>query len=141
GSAAAWLRSAAPDADVGVHVDLAGGRPARFLARSLLGLVPARDVRAAVRRQVTAARTLGLSPTHVDAHRHAFLATGVYRAVASEARALGIRGIRFPAPLGTLRAGAGPAGIAKALVLTAAGIALRGAPRAAGMASPDGIAD
>ena len=141
GAAAASLLERAPDVDVGVHVDLAGDRPARFLARSLLGLVPARDVRAAVRRQVTAARALGLCPTHVDAHRHAFLASGVYRAVASEARAMGILGIRFPAPLGTMRAGAGAAGVVKALVLTAAGIALRGAPRAAGMASPDGIAD
>src|SRR5439155_306046 len=98
------------------------------------------DVRRAARRQVLAARALGVAPTHLDAHRHAFLVPRVYRAVAAEARSLSVRGIRFPAPLGSLRAGLGAPGLAKGALLFAAGIALRGIPRAYGLAAAAGLA-
>ncbi len=143
--AAAALRALSEESgaspDVGVHLDLARGRLARFLARAALGLVPFAAVRAEVRRQVEAARALGLLPSHVDAHRHAFLVPAVYRAVAAEARALGLAGIRRPVPLGSVRCGVGLAGLAKGALLGFAGCFARGVPRALGLCAPDGIVD
>jgi predicted glycoside hydrolase/deacetylase ChbG (UPF0249 family) len=140
-AAAALLAREAPAADVGVHVDLARGGLLRFVAGTALGLVPGSAVRAEVRRQVALARSLGLEPSHADAHRHAFLAPAAYRAFAREARASGLRAVRRPVPAAGPRAGRGLAGLAKGLVLLAAGLATRGASRAAGVASPDGVVD
>lgn len=130
-------------ADVGVHVDLAHGRGrlAGFLVRCALGLVAAREVKEKVRAGIESARRVGLEPTHVDAHRHAFLFPSVYRALCAESAALGIRAVRFPLPVGGFRAGSGPAGFLKAGVLVAACVGLRGVPRRYRLAAPDGIAD
>jgi hypothetical protein len=135
-SAAAALRERGGRVDVGVHLDLARGRLAPFVARSLLGLVDARTVRADVRRQVAAARDLGLAATHVDAHRHAFFVPSVYRAVAAEAKALGLSWVRRPTPLGPVRCGVGLAGVAKGLLL-----ALTSAGRRPILPGPDGVVD
>lgn len=139
--AAAAARALAVTPDLGVHVVVGESCLATFLAKGALGLVPAADLREAVRRQVSHARSLGLTPTHLDAHRHAFLARPVYRAFAAEARQLGLCGIRFPAPAGALRCGVGLAGLAKGLVLFAAGLALRGIPHGFGLAAPVGVVD
>ncbi len=128
-------------ADLGVHVDLARGRLLSFLARSFLGLVPAGAPRAEVRRAVLLARAAGHDPSHVDAHRHAFLAPSVYRAVCAEAAALRVPAVRFPLPLGGFAAGSGLSGRVKAAVLFAASIGLRGIAHEHGLATPDGIAD
>ena len=139
-AAAAW-RARAPAARLGVHVDLAPGSLGRYLVRAGLGLTSPSSVRAAVRDQVARARSLGLSPAHVDAHRHAFFLPHVYRAFAAEAAALGIPRVRRPTPRGALRCGDGIAGFAKGLVLAFAGVFTRGVPRAYGLATTAGIAD
>ncbi|MFO0932852.1 MAG: glycosyltransferase [Planctomycetota bacterium] len=143
-SAAAEAARLVPPPDVGVHLDLAalaGGSLARFLVRSALGLVPAAAVRRAVRDAVAAARARGLAPTHVDAHRHAFLWPGTYRAVVAEAARLGVPGVRRPVPVGPVRCGPGVAGRCKGAILAAAGLATRGLARAYGRVAPDGIVD
>jgi len=124
-----------------VHVALGGARPAAFVARELLGFAAPARVRAQVRRQVEAVRARGLAPTRLDVHRHVAFAAATFRAVCAEARALGLAEVRRPAPLGTLRVGRGVAGFAKGALLTFAGLATRGLPRAYGLASPDGFAD
>jgi hypothetical protein len=139
--AVACLRRTVPDLDPGVHLDLAPDGVLPFLVGSLLGVPSTRDLRAAVRSQVRRARALGLRPTHLDAHRHAFLWPSVYRACAAEARAQGLVGIRQPTPVGALRCGAGPLGLAKGVFLAATGIGRRGIPHAYGLAAPAGIVD
>jgi hypothetical protein len=129
-AAAAAAARLSPPPDVGVHLDLAalaGGSLARFLVRSALGLVPARDVRRAVRAAVAAARARGLAPTHLDAHRHAFLLPSTYRAVAAEAARLGVPGVRRPVPVGGRCGRRRRPG--KGAVLFAAGVATRGSAR------------
>jgi dolichol-phosphate mannosyltransferase len=140
-SAAAALCAMRSPPDVGVHIDFAQGRLFRFLARSIAGLVSRRELRDVVRSAVASARSRGLSPSHVDAHRHAFFLPSTYLVVAHEARRLGIRSIRWPRPAGSLRCGAGLAGLVKGAVLSAAAFASRGSARAAGLACPDGIVD
>jgi hypothetical protein len=146
-TAAAAATSAArlsPVPDVGVHLDLAalaGGSLVRFLGRAALGLVPARDVRRAVADAVGAARARGLAPTHVDAHRHAFLLPSTYRAVVAEAARLGVPSVRRPVPVGPVRCGRGAIGWCKGVVLLVAGLATRGVARAHGRAAPDGVVD
>jgi len=139
--AAARVRAAAPDLDVGVHLDLAPRGVARFLLGSWLGVPSTRALRASVRAQIARARVLGLHPTHVDAHRHAFLWPRVYRACAAEARAQGLIGIRQPTPVGAWRCGAGGAGLCKGVLLAATGLGRRGIPHAYGLAAPAGIVD
>jgi hypothetical protein len=140
-AAAAALRAGPGARDVGVHLDLAGPALPAFLARAAAGLVEPSEVRARARAQVLRARSLGIAPTHVDAHRHAFLVPRVYRAVLSAAREEGVGAARLPRPLGALRCGPGLAGLAKGLVLAAAAPALGAHARAAGVATPDGIVD
>jgi hypothetical protein len=140
-SAAASLASVGRPHDAGVHLDLARGSLSRFLLRSATGRVRAEAVRAAVRAQVARARALGVAPTHVDAHRHAFFLPWTYRAVLREGRAQGIASARLPLPLGTLRVGDGVAGIAKGLALTLVAPWLRPLPRRSGVATPDGVVD
>jgi GT2 family glycosyltransferase len=140
-SGAAALCAQAPQAEVGVHVDLAGERLAGFLARAASGVESSEAIRARVRRQIETARGLGVAPERVDAHRHAFFPPAAYRAVAAEARASCVGAIRRPVPIGSLRCGAGRAGIAKGALLWAAGLFTRGVPRAYGLRAPDGVVD
>ncbi|MBL9085704.1 MAG: glycosyltransferase [Planctomycetia bacterium] len=143
-AAAAAARRLDPAPDVGVHLDLAalaGGSLARFLVRTLLGGVPVRDVRRAVRDAVGAARARGLVPTHVDAHRHAFLLPSTFRAVVAEAARLGVPGVRRAVPAGPVRCGPGVAGRCKGALLAVAGLATRGLARAYGRVAPEGIVD
>lgn len=140
----AAVRARALGADVGVHLDLVGdargGLPG-FLARTALGMVPPNRIGAAAAAAIARVRALGLAPTHVDAHRHAFLWPSTYRAVLRAARREGVRWVRRPAPLGALCCGAGPLGVAKGALLALVGIATRGLPRALGCDAPDGIVD
>lgn len=144
-AAAAARRDAAGGFDVGLHVDpvaaTGAGSALRFGLRALLGLVPAAAVRAAVADAAARARAAGLAPTHLDAHRHAFLWPAVMRGFAQAARAEGLAVLRRPVPLGAWRVGPGPAGRLKALVLAVAGLGTRGVARAAGLVSPDGLLD
>ena len=140
-NAAAALAAHGNPADVGLHVDLAQGRLVRFLVRAVLGCVRPREVRSAVRAQAGRLRASGLVPTHVDAHRHAFFLPCVYRAVAAEARALGIPGLRRAVPAGSVRCGAGVAGLAKGALLWSFGLVTRGVPRAFALATSDGVVD
>ena len=124
-----------------LHLVLGGARPLAFVAREVLALPAPARVRAEVRRQVEAARARGLVPTRLDTHRHLAFPRATFRAVCAEARALGLREVRRPVPLGTLRVGRGAAGFAKGALLAVAGLAPRGLPRAYGLDAPDGFAD
>jgi hypothetical protein len=140
-AAATPLSALGARADAGVHLVLPRGSVARFLLRSLLGLERRSDVRRSVREQVLSARGMGVEPTHLDAHRHAFFPPTAYRAVLAEARALGVGSVRLPRPLVVPRCGAGLAGLLKGAVLAAASPFLRPLPRRFGLAAPDGIVD
>ena len=125
----------------GIHLQLGGERLGSFVAKAWLGVIGPAEIRAEVRRQVTAARRMGLSPTRLDSHRHAAFSPPVFRAVCAEARSSGLSEIRRSAPLGTLRVGRGPVGFAKGAILFLCGIATRGVPGAFALASPDGVID
>lgn len=139
--AARELAGCSPAPATSVHLALGGARPLVFVAREVLSLPPPARVRAEVRRQVETVRARGLLPTRVDAHRHLAFPRATFRAVCAEARALGLARVRRPVPLGTLRVGRGAAGWVKGALLSFAGIATRGLPRAYGLAAPDGFAD
>ncbi len=127
--------------ETSVHLVLGGARALAFVAREILALPAPARVRAEVRRQVEAARARGLVPTRLDTHRHLAFPRATFRAVCAEARALGLREVRRPVPLGTLRVGRGAAGFVKGALLAVAGLATRGLPRAYGLDAPDGFAD
>ena len=137
------LRSAAPDADVGVHVDLYGpGSLVPFLLRTLLPTACVREgVATRVREQVRAVRALGLEPTHVDAHRHAWLWPWVRGAVLAAAHEEGLRAARALQPRGALWR-AGPVEGVKRLALLFAALCSAGERRRhPTLAIPDGHVD
>ena len=137
------LRRAAPDADVGVHVDLYGpGSLALFLLRTLVPTAgTSRNIEATVRDQVRAIRALGLEPTHVDAHRHAWLWPWVRQAVLRGAQREGVHAARALHPRGSLWR-AGPVEGAKRLLMLVAALCSAGERRRhPALAIPDGHVD
>lgn len=111
---AAALARTEPDLEVGLHIDLVGGRPVtdpadvpslcnedgRFwglpeLTRRLFtGRVRAREIAAEVRAQAALARTWGLVPLAWDSHRHVHLMPPIAIVVGRIARDEGVRWIR-----------------------------------------------
>jgi len=115
---AAALARAEPDLEVGLHVDLVGGRPAsdptavgslcdregRFwrlpeLSRRLFtGRVRAADVATELRAQAARARAWGLSVLAWDSHRHVHLMPPVALVMGRVARDEGVRWVRRARP-------------------------------------------
>jgi predicted glycoside hydrolase/deacetylase ChbG (UPF0249 family) len=127
--------------DLGLHLDLLDGRGlARFALQSAFSRASLRSVELETQRQLARLRAAGVAPTHVDAHRHAWLAPRVRRAVARVAAREGVAHLRSLRPLGPLFASGVVEGLKRTLLwtlsLTGAGIA-----RAHGLASPDGHVD
>jgi predicted glycoside hydrolase/deacetylase ChbG (UPF0249 family) len=111
---AAALARTEPDLEVGLHIDLVGGRPVsdptdvpslcdedgRFLGlgeftrRLLSGRLRARDLATEVRAQAALARLWGVLPLAWDSHRHVHLMPPVARVVSRVARDEGVRWIR-----------------------------------------------
>ncbi|HEV8536532.1 MAG TPA: ChbG/HpnK family deacetylase [Candidatus Limnocylindria bacterium] len=110
----AALARTQPELEVGLHIDLVGGRPVndpadvaslcdgegRFLGlagltrRLVTGRVRAGEVAAEVRAQAALARSWGLVPLAWDSHRHVHLMPPVARVVGGLAREHGVRWIR-----------------------------------------------
>jgi chitin disaccharide deacetylase len=113
---AARLAQENPTLDVGVHVVLIGGYslvpPYRALPANvpqLLGAVATSRIRVyeEVTAQVRRVVSRGITPTHLDTHKHTHLLPSVLDAVARVSREFGIPWVRrpFDVPMGTLPPG------------------------------------
>ena len=121
------LAVANPDLPVGIHLSLLWGAPVsdptavpslverdglfpRSLAvlarRYFLGTLRIDDVRTEFRAQVDRFRRAGLTPTHVDTHKHVHCLPGVLEALTQVAGELGFRRVRFPYEEGIESSGA-----------------------------------
>ncbi|HKH94788.1 MAG TPA: ChbG/HpnK family deacetylase [Gemmatimonadaceae bacterium] len=135
GEAAEQALRDAPALGVGLHVNLVSGTPltavpslvdpetGRFhpldvLARhALAGQVEAADVRRECEAQLAALVAAGITPTHLDSHRHAHALPGILPAVAAVAEDESIPVVRRPLDRASLL---DPIASAKMLVLHAA---------------------
>jgi predicted glycoside hydrolase/deacetylase ChbG (UPF0249 family) len=118
GQEAANLARNEPGLEVGLHLDLVGGRPAsdrrrvptlvdadgrfhrlpQFTARLLTGRINLTEVATEVRAQVARAREWGIEPRAWDSHRHTHLMPPLSRVVADIAREEGVRYLRRARP-------------------------------------------
>ncbi len=105
---------AEPDLEVGIHLDLVGGRPVsdpsrvpslcdadgrfhpldRFTRRLLTGRIRSTEVATELRAQIERARSWGVPAEAWDSHRHVHLMPPVARVVSALAREQGARWIR-----------------------------------------------
>ncbi len=117
--ALARLEGEVPGLSVGLHLNLTVGRPltaARTLCdpggsflslpaltlRGATGRIEAREVFEEASAQLDALSAAGVTPTHLDGHRHVHLLPGVGRAVLEVARRAGVRHVRVPLePMGS----------------------------------------
>lgn len=126
------LAATRPALSVGLHLNLTDGAPVSPVAEvsslvndkgELLGyrtfslrLLAGRIVRSELEREIEAQfdrlAAAGITPSHVDGHRHIHLLPTLFDSVAATTEQRGIRTVRCPAGLGG-RAG-GPAGISSA---------------------------
>ena len=110
----ATLSRAERGLEIGLHIDLVGGRPvldpvkvrslvgpdgrfhrlADFTARLFTGRVRTADLAAEIRAQLALARTWGIDPRAWDSHQHTHLMPPVARVVAHIAREEGVRYLR-----------------------------------------------
>jgi len=118
GEAAAAAGRAERDLEIGLHLDLVGGRPAAdparvrslvdsdgrfhrlpaFAARLLTGRIRPGELAAEVRAQVARARSWGIEPLAWDSHRHTHLMPLASSVVGALAREHGVRWLRRAAP-------------------------------------------
>ncbi|MEP6619617.1 MAG: ChbG/HpnK family deacetylase [bacterium] len=112
--AATLIRERAPSLGVGLHLNLLTGRPlstgstlasprtgeffslSELARRAISGRVSAADVRRECDAQLSALTGVGITPTHVDSHRHTHALPGILPAVLASARAAGVRIVRRP---------------------------------------------
>jgi predicted glycoside hydrolase/deacetylase ChbG (UPF0249 family) len=115
---AAVLARAERELEVGLHVDLVGGRPAsdpahvrslvdvdgrfhrlpQFTARLLSGRIRLAELATEVRAQAARAREWGIDPRAWDSHRHTHLMPPASRAIVVVARQEGVRYLRRARP-------------------------------------------
>lgn len=130
--AAALVREQAPRLGVGLHFNLLVGRPlsaataladprtgeffslAELARRAFAVRIVASDVRTECDAQLSALMSVGITPTHLDSHRHTHALQGILPAVLASARAAGVRIVRRPLDVPTF---ANPANSAKMLLL------------------------
>jgi predicted glycoside hydrolase/deacetylase ChbG (UPF0249 family) len=135
GEAAEQALRDAPGLSVGLHLNLVTGTPLatvpslvdpetrRFhplevlARRALAGQIDAADVRRECEAQLAALVAAGITPTHLDSHRHAHALPGVLPAVAAVAEDAAIPVVRRPLDRASLL---DPLASAKMLVLHAA---------------------
>jgi predicted glycoside hydrolase/deacetylase ChbG (UPF0249 family) len=111
---AAALALLEPDLEIGLHIDLVGGRPASdpatvrslcdadgnfypltvFTRRLFTGRIRAAELAGEIRAQAARARSWGVPALAWDSHRHVHLIPPVARVVARIARDLGVRWVR-----------------------------------------------
>ena len=131
----ALARARRPRLGVGLHLNLVAGRPltdavsltnartgafhslGELTRRALAGRVRADEVRCECDAQLRALAAAGISPTHLDSHRHAHVLPGVLPAVAASAYDAGLHWVRRPLDRLSFDQ---PAASAKMLVLHAA---------------------
>jgi chitin disaccharide deacetylase len=112
--AAEAVRRDAPTLGVGLHLNIVGGAPlsnaptlvdqgtGRFhpletlARRALAGQVDAADVRRECEAQLAALVAAGITPTHLDSHRHVHAMPGILPVVAAVAEAAAIPVVRRP---------------------------------------------
>ena len=112
--AAAQAQRDAPRLGVGLHLNLVVGAPisnvpslidpgtGRFcpldvlVRRSLAGQVDATEVRRECEAQLAALVAAGITPSHIDSHRHVHAMPGILPVVAAVAQAAGIPVVRRP---------------------------------------------
>ncbi len=134
GEAAELVRTRAPRLGVGLHLNLIAGSPLagastltdsrtgqfyplpELVARALRGRIRPDDVRRECDAQLAALAGAGITPTHVDSHRHTHALPGVLAAVVASARDAGVRIVRRPLDRPSF---ADPVAAAKMLVLHA----------------------
>jgi chitin disaccharide deacetylase len=120
---------------VGLHLNLVAGRPltdapsltnprtgafhplGELARRALAGRVRADEVRRECNAQLRALASVGITPTHLDSHRHAHALPGILPAVAASAHEAGIHWVRRPLDRPALHH---PAASARMLMLHAA---------------------
>lgn len=108
------VRREAPRLGVGLHLNLVSGVPlsnvpslvdsatGRFhplevlVRRALAGLVEPAEVRRECEAQLAALAAAGITPTHIDSHRHAHAMPGILAAVAAAAHDAAIAVVRRP---------------------------------------------
>ncbi len=118
--AVALVRDRVPTLGVGLHLNLLTGTPlssvpsladprtgefyplAELARRAFIGRVSANDVRRECDAQLAALAVEGISPTHVDSHRHTHALPGILPAVIASALAAGVRIVRRPLDRPTL---------------------------------------
>jgi predicted glycoside hydrolase/deacetylase ChbG (UPF0249 family) len=118
GQEAATLARAEPGLEIGLHLDLVGGRPAsdpsnvrslvdrdgrfhrlpQFTARLLSGRIRLAEIGTEVRAQVARAREWGIEPRAWDSHRHTHLIPPASRVISAIARQEGVRYLRRAHP-------------------------------------------
>jgi len=134
-AAAEQARRDAPQLGVGLHLNLVSGTPlaavpslvdpetGRFhpldalARRALAGQIDAADVRRECEAQLAALVAAGITPTHLDSHRHAHALPGILPAIAAVADDASIPVVRRPLDRASLL---DPIASAKMLVLHAA---------------------
>jgi predicted glycoside hydrolase/deacetylase ChbG (UPF0249 family) len=114
GEESAALALAEPDLEIGLHIDLVGGRPASdpgavpslcdedgrffplptFTRRLFTGRVRPAELAAEVRAQAARARAWGVPALAWDSHRHVHLIPPIALVVGHVARELGVRWVR-----------------------------------------------
>ena len=124
-----------PELGIGLHLNLIAGAPLSsvpslvdaatgkfcpldvLVRRSLAGQVDATEVRRECEAQLAALVAAGITPSHIDSHRHVHAMPGVLPAVAAVAHAAGIPVVRRPLDRVTML---DPVASAKILVVHAA---------------------
>ena len=141
---------------LGLHLNLIDGAPlskapsltdpatgahwpfAHFLARATARAIQPADVHGEVTAQLQRLKAAGVSPTHIDSHRHTHVHPAIWPAVIEAARAAGVGVIRIPREsLGTHVARARPTLSKLLLGVAMAGGASHAAARRAGFRTAD----
>lgn len=86
-----------PILDIGVHLVLVGGPGQPASVPSLMAQLGKQDLLAEMRRQVRTILDAGLTPSHLDTHKHTHLAPPIFRAVVQVSQEFDIPWIRKPA--------------------------------------------
>ena len=140
-AAAAALAVRAPAADVGLHLDLPRGASLPVFAwRSVRADLLGDSSGSAVRAQLAQLQAVGLTVSHLDAHRHAWCLPWTRRRVLRAARVAGVPAVRALRPLGPrFRDGLGEG--LKRVLLGSLAVFDAGLARGGGLASPQGWVD
>jgi chitin disaccharide deacetylase len=84
---------------VGSLADADGNLPEslpRFVARLSSGMIPASEIERELRAQIEKIRAAGITPTHLDTHKHTHAHPRVMEALARVAKEFGIKRVRKP---------------------------------------------